>query len=96
MFGFFVFLKILHFMFFVYILYSAKKEKFYIGQTNDMEDRLNRHNNGQSLSTKNGVPWKIIYTIQLDSRSEAMILETKIKKRGAKRYLQDIDFIYHL
>ncbi|MBW1657831.1 GIY-YIG nuclease family protein [Flavobacterium quisquiliarum] len=74
-------------MFFVYILYSTTKEKFYIGQTNDIEDRLRRHNSGQSLSTKNGIPWKIIYTIQLDSRSEAVTLESKIKKRGAKRYL---------
>ena len=28
----------------------------------------------------------------LESRSEAMALEKKIKKRGAKRYLQDIGF----
>ena len=83
-------------MFFVYILYSPTKVKFYIGQTNDIEDRLRRHNSGQSLSTKNGIPWKIIYTIQLDSRSEAVTLESKIKKRGAKRYLQDIDFKYQL
>ncbi len=79
-------------MFFVYILYSITKKKFYIGQTNDINDRLKRHNSGQSLSTKNGIPWKIIYTIQLNSRSEAVTLENKIKKRGAKRYLQDISF----
>ncbi|GAA3737085.1 hypothetical protein GCM10022422_20460 [Flavobacterium ginsengisoli] len=83
-------------MFFVYILYSATKEKFYIGQTNDIDDRLRRHNSGQSLSTKNGTPWKIIYTIQLNTRSEAVTLEDKIKKRGAKRYLQDINFEYQL
>ncbi|MFC4393873.1 MULTISPECIES: GIY-YIG nuclease family protein [Flavobacterium] len=94
MFGFFALIPTS--MFFVYILYSTTKEKFYIGQTNDIEDRLRRHNSGQSLSTKNGIPWKIIYTIQLDSRSEAVTLESKIKKRGAKRYLQDIDFKYQL
>ncbi|WJS95026.1 GIY-YIG nuclease family protein [Flavobacterium johnsoniae] len=94
MFGFFLLIPIS--MFFVYILYSTTKEKFYIGQTNDIEDRLRRHNSGQSLSTKNGIPWKIIYTIQLESRSEAMNLESKIKKRGAKRYLQDLNFEYQL
>jgi len=83
-------------MFLVYILYSNTKEKFYIGQTNDIDERLRRHNGGQSLSTKNGIPWKIIYTIQLNSRSEAVTLETKIKKRGAKRYLQDLNFEYQL
>jgi len=83
-------------MFLVYILYSSTKEKFYIGQTNNIEDRLRRHNSEQSLSTKNGAPWKVVYTIQLNSRSEAMNLETKIKKRGAKRHLQDINFEYQL
>ncbi|WP_415831470.1 GIY-YIG nuclease family protein, partial [Flavobacterium terrigena] len=33
------------------------KGKYYIGQTNNMEDRLRRHNSGYSLSTKNGIPW---------------------------------------
>lgn len=83
-------------MFLVYILYSNTKEKFYIGQTNDINNRLKGHNNGQSLSTKSGIPWKVIYTIQLNSRSEAITLETKIKKRGAKRYLEDINFEYQL
>ncbi|MBS7255587.1 GIY-YIG nuclease family protein [Flavobacterium branchiicola] len=83
-------------MFFVYILYSSTKEKFYIGQTNDIDDRLKRHNSGQSLSTKNGIPWKLVYKIQTSSRSEAVNLETKIKKRGAKRHLQDINFEYKL
>jgi predicted GIY-YIG superfamily endonuclease len=37
-------------------------------------------------------PWKIVYQIQFPTRSEAVILEQKIKKRGAKRYLEDIGF----
>jgi putative endonuclease len=34
----------------------------------------------------------LIYKIQFSTRSEAMLLEQKIKKRGAKRYLEDIGF----
>ncbi|SNR64312.1 GIY-YIG nuclease family protein, partial [Flavobacterium sp. ov086] len=81
-------------MYYTYILYSTTKSKFYIGQTNDIDDRLRRHNSGASLSTKGGIPWKIIYFIKLESRSEAVLLETKIKKRGAKRYLDGIKFEY--
>ena len=79
-------------MLFVYILFSESKSKFYIGQTNDIENRINRHNSGYELSTKHGIPWKIVTFFTLESRSEAMLLENKIKKRGAKRYLQDIGF----
>jgi len=83
-------------MYTVYIIYSLSKSKYYIGQTNNIDDRIKRHNNKQSLSTKNGVPWKLIYTKKLQTRSEAVLLETKIKKRGAKRYLQDINFNYEI
>jgi len=79
-------------MLFVYILFSESKSKFYIGQTNDIGNRINRHNSSYELSTKHGVPWKIVTFFTLESRSEAIVLEKKIKKRGAKRYLQDIGF----
>lgn len=79
-------------MFYVYILFSVSKEKFYTGQTNDLQNRLHRHNSAQMNATKYGVPWKIVYALEVSSRSEALKLEIKIKKRGAKRYLDDINF----
>jgi putative endonuclease len=78
-------------MYTVYILFSKSSLKYYTGQTDNLEDRLFRHNSGQSISTKSGKPWEIVYKTQLPTSSEAMLLELKIKKRGAKRYLQDIN-----
>lgn len=74
---------------FVYILYSEKRLKFYVGISNDVEDRLSRHNNAESLSTKGGIPWKLLHTIACEDKSATMILESKIKKRGIRRYLFD-------
>lgn len=74
---------------YVYILYSKKWERYYVGITNDLVDRLKRHSNGQSLSTKGGIPWKMIYKIYCEDKSAAMSLETKVKKRGIIRYLAD-------
>ncbi len=79
-------------MYIVYILFSKSSLKYYTGQTDNIKNRLYRHNSGLSLSTKSGKPWEIVYQIQFFSRSEAMLLELKIKKRGAKRYLEDIGF----
>jgi putative endonuclease len=79
-------------MYTAYIIFSKSSLKYYTGQTDNLENRLNRHNTGLSLSTKSGKPWELIYQIQLSTRSEAMLLEQKIKKRGAKRYLEDIGF----
>jgi putative endonuclease len=79
-------------MYFVYIIFSEVSSKYYTGQTNNIDDRLKRHNSGLSLSTKSCKPWVLIYYVEFNTRSEAMILEHKIKKRGAKRYLEDICF----
>lgn len=66
-------------MFFVYILYSEKGNRYYIGQTNDVEARLHRHNSGYEKSTSPYVPWKLLCKIEKPNRSEAMILERKLK-----------------
>ena len=80
---------------YVYILYSETILRYYVGQTADIETRLVRHNKGYVQSTKRGLPWKLVYKIEVHSRSEAIILERKIKKRGAKRYLDNQFGVYH-
>ena len=76
--------------YYIYILYSGYLLKFYVGYTKDVTKRLMEHNTGKAKFTSTGMPWRIIYTIQCESKTEAIRLERKIKKRGIKRYLQDI------
>jgi putative endonuclease len=73
-------------------LFSIKTEKYYVGQTSDLNKRMIRHNNKKVLSTKSGVPWSLIKYFTFDTRSEAVLLESKIKKRGIARYLADNNF----
>jgi putative endonuclease len=78
-------------MYKVYILYSKKINRYYVGSTSDLQDRINRHNQGRSTYTKKGMPWELIKCFDYLNRSEAVRLENKIKKRGISRYLQDIN-----
>lgn len=39
-------------MYFVYILFSSKTEKYYIGSTDNLESRLKHHNAGATPFTK--------------------------------------------
>jgi putative endonuclease len=80
-------------MFIVDMLYSRSLGKHYVGQTSDLNSRLQRHNAGLVKSTKSGVPWEVKCSFEVASRSEAVLLEQRIKKRGAKRYLDDISGI---
>ncbi|WP_082830752.1 GIY-YIG nuclease family protein [Cochleicola gelatinilyticus] len=72
----------------VYILYSSSISQYYCGETSNIEDRLLRHNGGRSKSTKRGIPWVLIRTIDCIDRSDARILESRIKKRGISRWLE--------
>jgi len=74
-------------MFSVYILYSEITQKYYTGQTQNFENRIIEHNAGETKSIKNGIPWKVIWTAELQTRKEAVTLEKKIKMYDAKRFL---------
>ncbi|HNP17790.1 MAG TPA: GIY-YIG nuclease family protein [Fulvivirga sp.] len=65
--------------YYTYILRSEKTGRLYIGQTNNLEDRLHRHNSGQSKSTKAGIPYDLLHCKEFKSRTEAVLLERKLK-----------------
>ena len=66
-------------MYYVYILFSPTSNRFYIGQTADPADRLVRHNAGYELATKAYRPWQMMLILEKNSRSEAVVLERKLK-----------------
>ena len=71
--------------YFVYILYSVGYDRFYIGQTNDVQDRLKRHNSGSEKATKPYTPWEIMWCTEKPDRSAAMVLEKKLKNLSRER-----------
>jgi len=74
-------------MYFVYILYSLSTDRFYIGHAEDVNTRFQQHNNGYSKSTKSGIPWKLEYTEEFHTRSQAMKREAEIKKMKSRKYI---------
>ena len=77
-------------MYVTYILYSPKIDKYYSGQTMDLDRRLKEHNRGKTRFSANGMPWQIVYSKICITKSEALKLEKFIKKRGASRFLLDL------
>ena len=74
--------------FHVYILYSEKLGVFYTGQTQNLDARIKRHNNGYEKYTKKGLPWVLRCKISCCSRSEAMKLERKIKNFKSQKRMR--------
>jgi putative endonuclease len=75
--------------FYTYVLFSERLGKFYIGSTQDIEMRIDCHNRGLVKFTSRGIPWRLVWSVSFETRPEAVQMEMKIKKRGAKRFLID-------
>ena len=75
-------------MFYMYILYSKKLGKYYIGSSQDVQERLLRHNKGHTTFTKTGIPWELVYTEQFPTREAAFKRELQIKKKKSRAYIE--------
>lgn len=79
-------------MHFIYILYSKKLKKYYIGETYNVELRLDQHNQGfykENSYTKKGEPWELVFQLQCNTKKQAQKIERHIKKMKSKKYIQN-------
>ena len=62
-------------------------KKYYIGFTQNLTQRLEKHNSNKTRSLKNKGPFEVIYTEQFDSITEAKKREAQIKRyKGAEAF----------
>ncbi|NNF32814.1 MAG: GIY-YIG nuclease family protein [Saprospiraceae bacterium] len=76
--------------YYTYVLYSLKDNQLYIGYTTDVFERLKQHNNGESLSTKSRIPFKLIYYEAHLSKNDAIRRERYFKTSPGKRTLNQM------
>ena len=74
--------------FYVYILYSPDLNQYYIGHTENLKDRIFRHANSGSKSTKKADDWILVYSEEFFLRKEAMHRELEIKKKKSRKYIE--------
>ncbi|MBW1295469.1 GIY-YIG nuclease family protein [Aquimarina litoralis] len=76
-------------MHYLYILYSPTIDRFYIGETTNLHQRVIDHNNHkyQRGFTKAAKDWSIkLYKI-CESKQQAMFLEKFIKRMKSKKFI---------
>ena len=73
--------------YFVYMLISISKnkKKTYVGYTNNLNNRLIKHNSNKGAKSTKGYKWKIIFIKKFTSKKHAMSYEYKLKKDRKKR-----------
>jgi len=78
-------------MFTVYSLYSPSFNKLYIGFTSDLVKRMASHNflaaKGFTVKYR---PWKLVYTEEFSSKSEAIRREKELKSAKGRAFIREI------
>ena len=77
---------------FVYVLGCFHKGRYisYVGWTNDVTQRLAKHNNGTGARTTRGRVWTLLHTEPFRTRNEAMSREWHLKRdRAFRKKLMD-------
>ena len=76
------------FMYYVYILYSEKCDRYYIGFSTDVKARLERHNSGLVTATRNCRPYIFKASKYFNDETAARKKELRLKKGKNRKYLE--------
>ena len=77
-------------MFYLYILYSSLRDKYYVGSTGNLLDRLKTHNSNHKGFTGGIGDWIIVYQEIFSSKEEAYARERAIKKWKSRKMIENL------
>ena len=60
---------------------SKNKKKTYVGYTNNLKARIDKHNSNKGAKSTKGYKWILIFKKKFLSKSNAMGYEYKLKKK---------------
>ncbi len=73
----------------MYFVYSLKcKDGFYVGCTDDIEGRLERHRNGYVPATKNRLPVGLEFYIAIEDKYNAFEFEKYLKSGSGRAFVR--------
>lgn len=78
--------------YYVYILFSDKIRRYYIGYTENIDYRLQQHNEGryQNSYTTLTKDWRKIFFIECETKKQAILIEKHVKNMKSKKYIDNL------
>ena len=73
-----------------YILFSGIKNKYYIGFTSNLEERIIRHNQKSKGFTGNVNDWEVVYIEKYETKELAQQRELQIKSWKSRIKIQEL------
>ena len=77
-------------MYYFYILYSKLLDKYYLGYTSDLNERLKKHNTHHKGFTGKVNDWKVVYSENFNNKNDAFKREQQVKKWKNKSRIETL------
>lgn len=74
--------------YYTYVLVSEKDDKFYIGWTVNLKERLKKHNDGDVKSTSDRKPLKLVYFEACLTKEKTIYREKQLKTGFGRKYIK--------
>ena len=74
--------------YYFYILYSVSLDKYYIGSTSNLQERLKKHRTNHKGFTGRANDWELVYYEVFDSKSLAYQREREVKDKKSRKYIE--------
>ena len=73
----------------IYILYSKKSDKYYVGESSNPQNRLTQHleHHFKNNFTKIAADWTLVLEKEVSSKEDALFLERFIKRMKNRKFI---------
>ena len=75
---------------YTYILQSMADGTYYVGATQNLPQRLAKHNSGATTFTRTRRPWQLVYAEEYPTKTAALQRELQIKRRKSRLYIEQL------
>jgi putative endonuclease len=77
-------------MYFTYILFSVSRNRYYIGSTSNLNERLLKHNTGHKGFTGKTMDWELKWFESFDTKRSSFQREKQIKSWKSRKMIEEL------
>ena len=75
-------------MYTFYILYSAEIDRYYLGHTANLAERLRKHLSAHQGFTGKAKDWRVVYTEEFAAKEQAYAREREVKGWKSRKRIE--------
>mgnify|MGYP001410206421 FL=1 len=81
-------------VYYVYLIKTLRgyRRKSYVGYSNNLSNRINKHNSNLGAKSTKGYKWELVYKKRFFTKQKALSFEYKLKKDRRERLKIIYDF----